>query len=539
MAPNNVASSIAQDARLWQSLIARQDEFVADLLSRLLVASSESVAATASVMDPSHVAPSPPLSSDYNADDSDDLRVARHASDALKAYSESLEERVKVIDEEHKQALKIVAEQDVTIAQLRQRAPESSVQRRTPAHSTIIAPPARSILEGNGERSYDSSGLVPESTHDPFVIVFLDLTSAPFSDALIGQGKTGGLQAASQLRWEVEKDIRAIDVDQNLKSEDEGKDPQIILFAYYDKPSLASMLLKGRVITSGATFDEFCLAFNSAELTTLVDIGRTPVESKIGAMLMILGPLNPLKRIYVIGAHPDAIVSTCPSLCPGGDRPRNEILTSKLVAVNFLEDEEQVSALECFGWRTITFQRLFSQRTVDTSCWKQWAPVPYDEEAEADAYDYDYEYQDEGDSSQGEWSPVSSRISSKPHSPKVPSAAARWRRTNPAVPGTRYRDDKKAGLNPGTRPLDTNRGFLQQNPQICVFHYLSGNGCTARGTCGRAHDYDLNSRQIKHLREDVARHPCKELRNTGRCTWAETSGGTKCMYSHDRAKWKR
>ncbi|SGY72846.1 BQ5605_C005g03219 [Microbotryum silenes-dioicae] len=540
-----VASTIAQDARLWQvsrtlwieagevhsisqtarscdiqSLIARQDEFVADLLSRLLVASSESAAASASVPNPSYVAPSPPLSSDYNADDSDDLRVARHASDALKAYSDSLEERVKVIDEERKQALKIVAEQEDTIAQLR-----LSVKQRTPAHSPILVPPASCIDNGNGERARDTTALISDSTRLS--------TSAPFSDALISQGKTGGLQAASQLRFRT-----AIGVDQSAICDKEGEEPQIIIFAYYDKTSLASMLLKllsvdpqCRVITSGVTFDEFCMAFNSAELTSLVDIGRAPVESKTGAMLMLLGPLKPLKRIYMIGVHPDAVISTCPSLCPGGDRPRNELITSKLVAVNFLENEEHISALEFVGWRTITFQRLFSHRTVDTSCWKQWASSPYEEE-EQDSYDYDNSHQDDADSSQGEWSPVSSRISSKAHSPKAPSAAAKWRRINPAVPGTRFRDEKKAGLNPGMRPLDTNRGFLQQNPQICVFHYLSGNGCTARGTCGRAHDYDLNSRQIRHLREDVARHPCKELRNTGRCTWAETSSGTKCMYSH-------
>ncbi|KDE08043.1 hypothetical protein MVLG_01744 [Microbotryum lychnidis-dioicae p1A1 Lamole] len=533
LAASDIASTIAQDARLWQSLIARQDEFVADLLSRLLVASSESAAASASVPNPSYVAPSPPLSSDYNADDSDDLRVARHASDALKAYSDSLEERVKVIDEERKQALKIVAEQEDTIAQLR-----LSVKQRTPAHSPILVPPASCIDNGNGERARDTTALISDSTRLSFVVVFLDLTSAPFSDALISQGKTGGLQAASQLRWEVEKDVRAIGVDQSAICDKEGEEPQIIIFAYYDKTSLASMLLKCRVITSGVTFDEFCMAFNSAELTSLVDIGRAPVESKTGAMLMLLGPLKPLKRIYMIGVHPDAVISTCPSLCPGGDRPRNELITSKLVAVNFLEDKEHISALEFVGWRTITFQRLFSHRTVDTSCWKQWASSPYEEE-EQDSYDYDNSHQDDADSSQGEWSPVSSRISSKAHSPKAPSAAAKWRRINPAVPGTRFRDEKKADLNPGMRPLDTNRGFLQQNPQICVFHYLSGNGCTARGTCGRAHDYDLNSRQIRHLREDVARHPCKELRNTGRCTWAETSSGTKCMYSHDRAKWKR
>ncbi|SCZ97687.1 BZ3500_MvSof-1268-A1-R1_Chr4-3g07372 [Microbotryum saponariae] len=556
LAANDIASTIAQDARLWQvsrtlrlegdevhsisqtarngdiqSLIARQDEFVADLLSRLLVASSESAAASASVPNPSHVAPSPPLSSDYNADDRDDLRVARHAWDALKAYSDSLEERVKVIDEERKQALKIVAEQEDTIAQLR-----LNVKERAPAHSPILVPPVSCIDNGNGERARDIAALISDSTRLSFVIVFLDLTSAPFSDALISQGKTGGLQAASQLRFRT-----AIGVDQSTISNEEGKETQIIIFAYYDKTSLASMLLKFlsvdpqcRVITSGATFDEFCMAFNSAELTSLVDIGRAPVESKTGPMLMLLGSLKPLKRIYMIGVHPDAVVSTCPSLCPGGDRPRNEVITSKLVAVNFLEDEEHISALEFVGWRTITFQRLFSHRIVDTSCWKQWASTPYEEE-EQDLYDYDNSHQDDADSSQGEWSPVFSRISSKAHSPKAPSAAAKWRRINPAVPGTRFRDEKKAGLNPGMRPLDTNRGFLQQNPQICVFHYLSGNGCTARGTCGRAHDYDLNSRQIKHLREDVARHPCKELRNTGRCTWAETNSGTKCMYSHVRA----
>jgi hypothetical protein len=63
-----------------------------------------------------------------------------------------------------------------------------------------------------------------------------------------------------------------------------GRELTSLLFRS-NRAALASSLIKAQVISSGATWDAFALAFNSSPLSNLIDVGNTPVESKVSSQL--------------------------------------------------------------------------------------------------------------------------------------------------------------------------------------------------------------------------------------------------------------
>lgn len=100
------------------------------------------------------------------------------------------------------------------------------------------------------------------------------------------QGQSGGSQAAARVRWEVEKDLRAFDV--TLDADDGQDEPaEVMTYVWYNKLALVASLVRQGVLASGATWDSFALAFNSSPMCSLIDIGATPVESKVAAMLKV------------------------------------------------------------------------------------------------------------------------------------------------------------------------------------------------------------------------------------------------------------
>lgn len=99
-------------------------------------------------------------------------------------------------------------------------------------------------------------------------------STAPFADGLVAQGQSGGQQAAVQVRWEVEKDLRAFDVELDEQDVETNEPAEVICHVFVNKAALVNSLCKERVISSGATWDEFALAFNSASTCHLVDIGK-------------------------------------------------------------------------------------------------------------------------------------------------------------------------------------------------------------------------------------------------------------------------
>ncbi|PRQ73948.1 hypothetical protein AAT19DRAFT_15515 [Rhodotorula toruloides] len=69
----------------------------------------------------------------------------------------------------------------------------------------------------------------------------------------------------------------------------------------------------------------------------------------------------------------------------------------------------------------------------------------------------------------------------------------------------RYRSFTKPG---SKHVFDPSKRILQQDPEICVWHYVSPQGCK-QSPCDRRHKYDLTSAGLQALREEVSTVRCK------------------------------
>jgi hypothetical protein len=147
---------------------------------------------------------------------------------------------------------------------------------------------------------------------------------------------------------------------------------------FSNKTSLVQSLIKERVVSSGATFDSFALAFNSSPNCNMTDIGQrapssrpsahnstvltfgstctgaTPVEEKMASLLKIHVPtkwddvslmldlrerdahfpfaFRSLKRVYIVGIHPTSLLSIAPQLVIAEKTPLSRSFEAKVVA---------------------------------------------------------------------------------------------------------------------------------------------------------------------------------------------------------------
>lgn len=337
-----------------------------------------------------------------------------------------------------------------------------------------------------------------EEIDNPCAMVFLDGTKTIFNDALIGQGKTGAQSAASQLQWEVTKDLRQYE---GMTSENDPK-VLVVCWIFIDRVALVSSLIKSQAITSASTFAEFYQAFNALPNFTIVDIGSTPAHVKAASMISLFGRAENVSQIYLAGLNTAALVNVIPSLTPNFS-PYSPT-SSKIVLVNYSESDDEEVILGTSGWRVVTFAGLFEEASMS------WNVVAPREEVAAAPEPARRERGERGGRDRNDRADKRDR-----------SDARGGREDNGRAP--------MPALGPGQMKLNPNRAFLNQDPQVCVFHYLSK--CGSPRDCRRSHDYQLSPGQLTRLRADVAKSPCKEMRTTGTCRWAATNG-SRCMYNH-------
>lgn len=138
--------------------------------------------------------------------------------------------------------------------------------------------------------------------------------------------------------------------------------------------------------------------------------------------------------------------------------------------INARETDSDAIELSGCDLRVVTFARLFS---TNPSVGKDISPSHDDLDAESSAPSA----LDSGKPAGAPGSPGASRA----HTPAT---------TSKGVPksssGTWKAVSKKAVKG---RKINPDKSFLDQDPQLCVWHYLSQHGCTKqRGQCDRAHD---------------------------------------------------
>lgn len=95
--------------------------------------------------------------------------------------------------------------------------------------------------------------------------------------------------------------------------------------------ALVTSFCREGVLASGATWDSFALAFNSSPNVNLVDVGATPVETKVAAMLKVHTATRSLKRIYLVGLHPTSLLAALPGLAESQNTPLSRRAKEKIV----------------------------------------------------------------------------------------------------------------------------------------------------------------------------------------------------------------
>ncbi|GAA5835503.1 hypothetical protein JCM9279_004562 [Rhodotorula babjevae] len=319
----------------------------------------------------------------------------------------------------------------------------------------------------------------------PLVLVLINGTIAPFSDALIQKGTAGGREASSLLRGQIELDISSLSTEGEVK---------LLCFLYYDRLQIIPSLERSRIISNPSTWRNFVDGFSRVTGNFVIDVANSsPAEEHMAAVLSKLGFMPNVQQAYLAGVHPEHGISDVVEQQPDSTPRLGEAFVDQVMPKINLLRHLPLHAMGELADSTIELAGVFEssialplvkagQRSVNVQ------PVP-------------------PSSTNGGGSRAASR---SPTSAFLPLRQPLTTRT--------------------TIKLDPNRGLLNQDPTICFHHYVSPRGCT-RKECSRSHDYEMTEGQLRRLREDVGTYPCKELRETGYCTHTARTDEI-CMFSH-------
>lgn len=343
----------------WEKLTREQDSFVASLITR------------ANKVEPASTSTSTSNSTSF---DFSEMKEELEKNVAISADLRAQHERdVNTIEHLEQTNRELNAKLGRAVQEIHRRAPPNPVATPLPP-VTRYGPPASS------------------NSSVPFILVLIDGSSAPFSDASISGGQSGGSEAATQVAWEVEKDMRAFDIP--IESDDTNEPPLVLTIIWYNKSALVYALSSAKVIRDMEQFDDFVYAFNRSPLSFMMDIGENQVEPKMGACINLLGPLPGCKRVYCVGVHPIALTSACPYLVPRDTHTlqarRLSRIIPKLVVVNHRESEADRIELMKSGWRVTVWSRFFSGNSGLGGDWG-WSFAENNDEHTHDASDSEEE----------------------------------------------------------------------------------------------------------------------------------------------------
>ncbi|KWU46412.1 hypothetical protein RHOSPDRAFT_31864 [Rhodotorula sp. JG-1b] len=314
----------------------------------------------------------------------------------------------------------------------------------------------------------------------PTTLVFINGATVPFADELVRRGKEGGREASKTLR-------------ENLVAQ--NPDHVVLVHFWYDRRLLMQSLLQGRIISAPSTWNSFIQGFC-----------REPLAAATNSM-------NAIERVVFVGMHASAGVfdslltlenanETLPASYTQGILPRVEI-------IDHLPEVPKPD----FGCPTLTIPGEFG-----SSISKPFAIRSPEELTE-------------GNTTQPLLSPESAPASQTGRARSVVSSTVSRPATVRAAPPTRPPVVAPSGTGHQRRVINPNRGFMNQDHPLCYYFYLgSEKRCTDR-RCPRAHDYDLNERQVQRFRQDVKRFPCKAYVKTGACDYQARNAGQPCLFS--------
>ncbi|GAA5911773.1 hypothetical protein JCM8208_005593 [Rhodotorula glutinis] len=455
-----VQDQTERDCETWQDLITAQDDFVASLLrnraelqQRLVEAQQQSSALK------------------------DKASSASEEQERLAGIGQ-LEAQVTQARETYQEHLKAQEEAEKTLANLDAQLAQLSLEPTQPVES--FKPGVRA----KADRS------------PPLVLVFINGTVAPFSDALIQKGTAGGREASSLLRGQIEFDISSLSTEGEV---------QILCFLYYDRLQVIPSLERSRIISNPSTWRNFIDGFSRVTGNFVIDVANSaPAEEHMAAVLSKVGFMSNVQQVYLAGVHPEHGIS------------------------DVVEQQSDASAQLGDAFLDQVMPKINLVRHLPLQVMGELADSTIE---------------------------LAGVFESSIALPLVAKPAQRSTNVKPPPPSSIYQGGPRlaptstTGASVGQPQLspersmiklDPNRGLLNQDPMICFHHYLSPKGCT-RKECSRSHSYDMTEGQLRRLREDVGTYPCKELRETGYCTHAARTNEI-CMFSHDKkvlARWRR
>ncbi|GAA6057799.1 hypothetical protein JCM3770_001046 [Rhodotorula araucariae] len=473
-----MSDSLQERVTTWQSLSTSQDEFVARLLGDCANLEEE-VAQVEAQPSPAAQDPTNEVTADERVEQ--DLRKMEQDSREW-GLREQVDSYAAINEELERQELDRYDEIEARSARLTRAHELAAGARPLP---TAMGKPAKEAFVGKS-----------------YVLCLINGSNALFNFGPVSQGRNGGEDVAGRLRWEIEKDLRVHDPEY-VKGESGNVD--ILTFFLYDKSAVVKYLLGSATIASAETWDGFLGGFGSVPNNQCIDVAGGS-EDGLAMLLRTLGNAACVKHIYVAGAELDRLYAACPALLPGDDTFYVDV-GPKIVLVNTSEGDDEHGLLATSEWRVTTFPRFFG------ACRKSQAREP---------------------SPGAEPMPATSA----PARPAVKPIAAFLRPTGQPVTAWLPHDERPvaaaedadlatfyAGL---TTPQSKHKfsptaRLLQQDPQICVWHYFSKDGCSVNG-CIRSHQYDLTSRGRRVLKKEISTIRCKEQLRTGYCSWEERNG---------------
>ncbi|KPV76031.1 uncharacterized protein RHOBADRAFT_53031 [Rhodotorula graminis WP1] len=448
-----VQDQTERDCETWQDLITAQDDFVATLLQ-------------------------------HRAELQHRLAEAQQQSSALKEQSASaraeqerlvgigqLEAQVAQARETYQEHLKAQEEAEKTLANLDAQLAQLNLRSTQPVE------PLKAGVRAKADRS------------PPLVLVLINGTVAPFSDALIQKGTAGGREASSVLRGQIELDTSSLSTEGDVK---------LLCFLYYDRLQVIPSLERSRVISNPSTWRNFVDGFSRVTGNFIIDVANSaPAEEHMAAVLSKVGFMTNVQQVYLAGVHPEHGVSDVVEQQPDATAQLGEAFLDQVMPKINLVRHLPLPAMDELADSTIELAGVFESSIA----------LPTD---------------------------ATSRIpASLPTSRSAYPAASSSSRPAPA---TTYGGSTPSVVAPSTsqkRPvINPNKSLMNQNPPLCFWTYLAPQGCSARH-CDRSHDYRLTPAEQRRLRDTVKKlYPCSELRKTGKCTYAAKHGGS-CMFAHD------
>ncbi|GEM11629.1 hypothetical protein Rt10032_c16g5646 [Rhodotorula toruloides] len=213
----------------------------------------------------------------------------------------------------------------------------------------------REDLANAPQRQAKAAGRSTLVTGNPFILVLIDGSAAPFNEDAIKQGVSSGIDMAPRSLGE-----HNIELDED---DEEKVPPVVVSIVWHNRKALVYKLGNNKVAPEGFRGDEqwdrFPAGWTSLRNNQVIDVGEAPIDRRMANMIELYGQAPNLKRIFLAGIHLETLPDSCETLKPGSGQFFIRV-APKLVLINHRETDDEREVLKGSGWGVAVFARFFS-----------------------------------------------------------------------------------------------------------------------------------------------------------------------------------